>query len=237
MSFPAFNFGCTLSNFLKEGDGKVALVYGTKYGSTMETSIWMAEGMNRMVDVIDIEKADVKRLTREYDSYVFGSGIWKAGIHKELKSFLQSRSSLLDGRVLASFVVCGSRGEDESSRKRISRYLDQINSRLRSQPPLSQHFGGRLTVEKLTPEDRKALEKFYRVYLRKELESWNYMDKEKALSFGEEMDTVSSSQTVVPPEETVRAEAPSDGSGSCLKRSSEAEPSSLAAEGGRCFAL
>ncbi len=34
----------------------------------------------------------------------------------------------------------------------------------------------------------------------------------------------------------IRGEAPSDGSGSCLRRRSEAEPSSLAAEGGRCFA-
>ncbi len=34
----------------------------------------------------------------------------------------------------------------------------------------------------------------------------------------------------------LRGEGPSDGSGSCLRRRSEAEPSSLADEGGRCFA-
>ncbi len=34
----------------------------------------------------------------------------------------------------------------------------------------------------------------------------------------------------------LRGEAPSDGSGSCLRRRSGAEPSSLAAEGGSCFA-
>ncbi len=63
-----------------------------------------------------------------------------------------------------------------------------MNQHLRRPPKLSKNFGGRLIVEQLTPEDRQALEKFYRTYIHTELESWNYMDKDKTLSFGKEVD-------------------------------------------------
>jgi len=185
--FYAFHFGCDISKLLKETHKRGVILYGTKYGSTEETSLWMAEGINTSVEVLNIEKVEFKKIRDEYDFYILGSGIWKDGVHKDLKQFLTSEGSYIDDKVIATFVVCGTKEHDELSRERIKGYLNQINKYLQNPPILSKNFGGRLIVEKLTPEDREALIKFYRTYLHKELESWNYMVKDKTVSFGKEI--------------------------------------------------
>ncbi len=184
----AFNFGCDISKILKETDRRGVILYGTKYGSTEETSFWISEGIKKEVDVLNIEKVDFKMVRSAYDVYVLGSGVWIDGVHKDLKRFLESESSFIDGKVIATFVVCGSRGETEASKARIKGYLNQINNHLEHIPLMSQNFGGRLIVKQLTHEDHEALVKFYRTYLHKELEGWNYMDKGKTVSFGKEID-------------------------------------------------
>ncbi len=163
------------------------ILYGTKYGSTEETSLWMAEGIKRKVDVLNIAEVDFKTIRGGYDFYVLGSGVWTDGVHRDLKRFLVSEGGSIDGKVAATFVVCGSRGESEASRERIKGYLDQMNQYLKHPPRFSNNSGGTPIVKQLTPEDREALVKFYRTYLHKDLESWNYVNKDKTVSFGEEI--------------------------------------------------
>jgi menaquinone-dependent protoporphyrinogen IX oxidase len=187
LTYSAFQYGCDISRMINKPHSRIAIAYGTKYGSTKETAFWIAEGIQADVDVINVEEANFNKGIENHDAYVLGSGIWIDGIHQDLRRFLVSKKTIIDGKVLATFVVCGSRDNTESGRMRIKGYLEQINNYLKTPPPYSCYFGGRLIIENLTPEDYEILEEFYRTYLNKEMESWNYMDREKTVEFGKKL--------------------------------------------------
>jgi menaquinone-dependent protoporphyrinogen oxidase len=183
----ALNFGCTIKGLLGRDKNRAALIYGTKYGATRDTASWIKKGAGNTVDLINIENLNFKKAVADYDLFIIGSGVWIDGIHKRLKQFLSSESSSLQQKVVASFVVCGSRDTTEGGRKRIKRYLDQIHTPLAYKPALSNYFGGRVIVEQLTEEDREALTRFYKKYLKKELESWDRTEEKKAVMYGEKL--------------------------------------------------
>jgi menaquinone-dependent protoporphyrinogen oxidase len=191
----ALNFGCSIKGLLGK-DKKAALIFGTKYGSTGDTAKWVKKGTGANIDLINIEELNFEAALAKYDCFIVGSGVWIDGIHKRLKQFLSSESGHLKQRVLASFVVCGSQDTTEGGRKRIKRYLNQINSSLGYEPVLSSSFGGRVIVEQLTKEDREALTKFYRKYLGKELVSWDRTDEKKAVEYGKKLDRLIESCSV-----------------------------------------
>jgi len=183
----AFSFGCDISRALKSTHRKGAILYATRYGSTEETALWLAEGIKAETSVLNIESVDFSAVPNAYDFLILGSGIWVGGVHKEIKRFIQTEGSSIDGKVVATFVVCGSRGDDPAGQKRIQGYLDQINQHLTQPPKLSTSFGGRLVLDRLRPEDKEALTRFYKNFLKKPLEGWNYMDKTKTVSFGNQV--------------------------------------------------
>jgi len=187
LTYSAFHYGCDISRLINKSHSRIAILYGTKYGSTKETAFWIAEGIQADVDVINVEEADFNKVRENYDAYVLGSGIWIDGIHQDLRRFLVSEKAVIDGKVLATFIVCGSRDNKESGRMRIKGYLEQINNYLTTPPPHSHYFGGRLIIEDLTPEDHEILEDFYRTYLKRKMENWNYMDREKTVEFGRKL--------------------------------------------------
>lgn len=184
-SLLALNFGFALSQQVKaEPQQKIALIYATRYGATKDTVMWIARGLNREVDILNIEEiSDFSFVVTKYDYFVVGSGVWR-GIHKQLVAFLASQSELLSGKVIGSFVVCGSTADTESGKRRIEGYLKQIYLPLGYKPTLSTHFGGRLSVEKLTVEDKQALTRFYKIYLNRALESWDRTEPDKAKLYG-----------------------------------------------------
>lgn len=183
----ALNFGCSIKDLIGGKEGKIALVFGTKYGATEDTASWIREGIGEDVDLINIEELVFKKAISSYDHFIVGSGVWIDGVHKRLKDFLTAEPDQLKGMVIASFVVCGSQDRTEGGRKRIQKYLDQIQVPLGYEPALTGYFGGRIIVEQLTEEDRAALEKFYRTFLKTKLESWDRTDREKAVSYGREL--------------------------------------------------
>lgn len=185
----ALNFGCSLKGLVGEGE-KVALIYGTKYGSTRDTAAWIQEGLEGNAALMNVEEMDFGETVSRYDSFIAGSGVWIDGIHKKLKEFLKSHSTQLQERVLGSFVVCGSQDTTEGGRKRIAGYLRQISSPLGYQPAANRFFGGRIIVEQLTDSDREALETFYSKFLNQELHSWDRTDKYKAVKYGKELEQV-----------------------------------------------
>ena len=184
----ALNYGCSIKGFLGSDKNRVALIYGTKYGATKDTAAWIKKGAGNTVDLLNIENLTFNKALADYDLFILGSGVWIDGIHRRLKEFLSSNSISLKRKVIASFVVCGSRYTTEGGRRRIKRYLDQIHTPLGYKPALSNYFGGRVIVEKLTEEDREALTRFYEKYLKKELKSWDRTDEKKALLYGEKLD-------------------------------------------------
>lgn len=179
--FMAYSFGCSMQS---KSDSKLAIVYASRYGATSDTASWVAEGMGGDVTLLDIENVDFDRLVKEFDHLVLGSGVWTGGVHQRLKEFVATYSEQLQNKVLGSFVVCGSDGNTKSGRKRIAGYLAGINGPLLTLPEHVANFGGRLVLEKLSPEDRTQLTMFYQKYLQKELEAWDRTDPEKTKDYG-----------------------------------------------------
>lgn len=179
----AYQFGCGLSK-LFESEKRVALIYATRYGATRDTARWIAEGMKGKIDLIDVAAADLTRLSQKYDSYVVGSGVWTGGVDPVLQTWLRENQILLARKVLATFVVCGSRPGTPDADQRIAGYLKQLHSHLTVPPKQSKSFGGRLIVDRLTPEDRKALTAFYQKYLHQKLKDWDDTDPVAAQGFG-----------------------------------------------------
>jgi len=186
LSLAALNFGCSISNLTGDRAVNTALIYATKYGSTRDTAGWIRNGINGEIDLLNIEDISFPGTAKRYDSFIIGSGVWIGGVHNRLMEFLASQADMLDGKVIASFVVCGTDGGTESGKKRISGYFDQFHAPLKRMPLLSDYFGGRIIVEQLTEEDREALIKFYRTFLKTELTSWDKTDPDRAGRFGKD---------------------------------------------------
>lgn len=185
LSLAALNFGCSISTLIGEKSA-TALIYATKYGATRDTAGWIQNGINGDVDLLNIEDIYFPRTAKSYDAFIIGSGVWIGGVHNRLLEFLTSQADMLDGKVIASFIVCGTDGGTESGKKRIRSYFEPFHAPLTKLPLLSEYFGGRIIVEKLTEEDREALIKFYRTFLKSELTSWDKTDPDKAGRFGKD---------------------------------------------------
>ena len=184
----AFNFGCSLrSKIDRQGAKRVAVLYASRYGATADTAGWIAEGIGGDVALVDIAQHDSASVLAEHDLLIVGSGVWTGGPHPDIRNFSRDYAEQLSEKLLAVFVVCGTEPTSDSARKRIDGYLQQITQALKQAPLFTAQFGGRVVVEKLNNEDRAALNKFYRTYLNKELESWNRTSPEEATLFGDKL--------------------------------------------------
>lgn len=184
LSLLALNFGCSISKLIGDKSKNVALIYATKYGATKDTSYWIRNGINGKVDLLNIEGIPSSDVASRYDLFIIGSGIWVGGVHEKIIDFFISQAGILNSKVIASFIVCGTDGSTKEGKQRIDGYFEQLHSPLKDRPILSEYFGGRIIVEKLTKEDREALIRFYRTYLKTELMSWDKTDPKKAAFFG-----------------------------------------------------
>lgn len=187
LSVLALNFGCSISRLIEGHSKNVALIYGTKYGATKDTAYWIRNGIKRKVDILNIEGISYLDTALRYDLFIIGSGVWIGGVHDKLIDFLTLQAEKLDGKVIASFIVCGTDGSTAEGKDRIKGYFDQLHEPLNNRPFLSEYFGGRIIIEKLTKEDREALIQFYRTYLQSELTSWDKTDPKKAALFGKDV--------------------------------------------------
>lgn len=187
LSLLAFNFGCSISTLIANRSGNVALVYATKYGATRDTATWIKDGARGKIDLLNIESISYSEISSRYDLFIMGSGVWIGGVHEKLVDFLTSQANMLDGKVIASFIVCGTDGSTAGGEERIDGYFEQLHEPLKKMPLLSEYFGGRIIVEKLTAEDRDALVQFYQTYLKSELTSWDRTDPDKAKSYGKDL--------------------------------------------------
>jgi menaquinone-dependent protoporphyrinogen IX oxidase len=203
----AFQFGCTVSKVIEgkqeveEGEqqveereptvvpSSVAVLYGTRYGSTGDTADWICEGIGTTAVPIDVETVFFPNIMHEYDYFVIGSGVWIDGVHPGLLDLLSSYTTEIEGRIIASFIVCGTDPGSLSGQERIRRYFEQLHKPLDHQPVFNRSFGGRVIVEQLTEADKEALVKFYRKYLDRELESWDRTDPDAARLFGSDLKT------------------------------------------------
>ena len=187
VSASAYSFGNSIKPLIDEKSEKVALIYGTRYGATEDTAKWIAKGIGSSVDVLNIETIDFDETLQKYDKFIIGSGIWIDGAHKRLMELLITYKEQIEPKIIASFIVCGTTGEDEAGKARIEGYFERFHKPLDVKPSLKRHFGGRMIIEKLTEKDRKLLDNFYKNVLKKEFASWDRTKPENAEKFGAEL--------------------------------------------------
>jgi menaquinone-dependent protoporphyrinogen oxidase len=184
LSASAYIFGQNIKPGPDEKSIRTALIYGTRYGATEDTAQWIAKGMGDKVDVINIETMNFDESAGKYDRFVIGSGIWIDGVHQRLMEFLSSHKDEIQSKIIASFIVCGTTGEDEAGRKRIESYFERFHKPLDIKPPLQKHLGGRMVIAKLSEKDRKLLENFYHKIVKKEFADWDRTEPKEAELLG-----------------------------------------------------
>ena len=186
-SASAYSFGDSIKPFIDEKTDKVALLYGTRYGATEDTAKWIAKGIGSSVDVLNIETIDLDETINKYDKFIIGSGIWIDGAHKRLMELLSTHTEDMESKIIASFIVCGTTGEDDAGKGRIKGYFERFHKPLTLKPKNQRHFGGRMIIDKLNEKDRKLLDNFYNKVLKKEFKSWDRTKPEMAEKFGVEL--------------------------------------------------
>lgn len=187
VSASAYSFGESLKPLVEGKSEKVALLYGTRYGATKDTAMWIARGIGENVDVHNIEEVDFDETLPHYDKFIIGSGIWIDGAHPRLLKLLSNHTKVMQSKIIASFIVCGTTGEDEAGKLRIAGYFKKFHEPLQIKPNVNKHFGGRMTIEKLSDKDRKLLDNFYTKVLKKKFENWDRTNPELAEKFGADL--------------------------------------------------
>ena len=187
----AFSFGCSVKEQTPPSEGKqgpnIAIIYATRYGATEDTARWIAKGMEQNVDLLNIATMDADAVIKKYDAFVIGSGVWLGGVDKRILAFMDKYADKLDKRLPGTFIVCGTEGDSEAGQKRIEKYFKQLHAPLKHPPVNHKALGGRLVVEKLTAEDKAALEKFYRTFLKQELHDWDRTSPNTAYKYGKQV--------------------------------------------------
>jgi len=183
VSASAYSFGENIKEATQKSD-KIALIYGTRYGATEDTAKWIAKGLGFSVDILNIETIHFDETVKKYDKFIIGSGIWIDGPHKRLTELLSTHTKEIESKIIASFIVCGTTGEDTAGKGRIEGYFERFHTPLTVKPEMKRHFGGRMVIEKLSEKDRKLLDNFYNKILKKEFVSWDRTQPEQAEKFG-----------------------------------------------------
>ena len=184
LALTALLFGFDLAARDRNVERTTALVYATRYGATMETAGWIRSGLQAPVDLLDIEHISFSDVLRGYDRFIVGSGIWSGAVHSKVSEFFQAGREQLDGKLLATFIVCGSEENTAAGKAHIESYFNAMHAPLATRPPISKALGGRLVIERLSDADRNALSEFYLRNLHDQLRGWDRTDPAKARLFG-----------------------------------------------------
>src|SRR5512136_3137796 len=91
-----------LKLFPSPGKQKWAILFGSRYGSTRDASLWISEGMGGIADAFDArENPDLS----SFGSIVVGSGIYSGKIDRHLEDYLTRNASLISYRIRGLFIV------------------------------------------------------------------------------------------------------------------------------------
>jgi menaquinone-dependent protoporphyrinogen IX oxidase len=164
--------------FPNPGKQQWAVLFGSRYGSTRDASIWISEGMGGIADVFDArEKPDLS----PFDDIIVGSGIYLGKIDQPLESYLTRNTDSISNRIKALFVVCGSGGTP-----RAQAYIDALAKLCQISPSLTKTFPGRVTKRLLNKEDYKVEEEVFK-RRNQPFEDYDSLKRSDCLNFGEEI--------------------------------------------------
>jgi len=167
-----------LKLFPNPGKQKWAVLFGSRYGSTRDASLWVSEGMGGIADAFDArENPDLS----SFDYIIVGSGIYSGKIDQPLETYLTKNAASISKRIKALFVVCGS-----GDNPRAQAYVDVLAKFCQAKPPLTKIFSGRVTKRLLNKEDYKIEEEVFK-RRNQPFEDYDRLQRNDCLKFGEEI--------------------------------------------------
>ena len=167
-----------LKLFPSPGKQKWAILFGSRYGSTRDASLWISEGMGGIADAFDArENPDVS----SFDNIIVGSGIYNGKIDQYLENYLTRNAALILNRIKALFIVCGA-----GDSPRAQAFLDVLAKSCQAKPPLTKIFSGRVTKRLLSKDDYKIEEEVFK-RRNQPYEDYDNLKRSDCLKFGEEI--------------------------------------------------
>ena len=167
-----------LKLFPKQGKQKWAILFGSRYGTTRDASLWISEGMGGIADAFDArENPDLST----FESIIIGSGIYLGKIDHPLETYLARTSASISARIKALFIVCGA-----GDSPRAQAFVDVLAKSCHVKPPLIKIFSGRITKRLLNTEDYKVQEEVFK-RRNQSFEDYDRLQRSDCLKFGEEI--------------------------------------------------
>jgi menaquinone-dependent protoporphyrinogen IX oxidase len=167
-----------LKLFPSPGKQKWATLFGSRYGSTRDASLWISEGMGGITDAFDArENPDLS----SFDNIIVGSGIYNGKIDQYLENYLTRNAALILNRIKALFIVCGA-----GDSPRAQAFLDALAKSCQAKPPLTKIFSGRVTKRLLSKDDYKIEEEVFK-RRNQPFEDYDSLKRSDCLKFGEEI--------------------------------------------------
>ncbi|HUJ90966.1 MAG TPA: flavodoxin domain-containing protein [Syntrophorhabdales bacterium] len=165
-----------LKLFPNPGKQKWAVLFGSRYGSTRDASLWISEGMGGIADVFNArENPDLS----SFDAIVIGTGIYSGKIDQSLAAYLAKNGPVFSNRIKALFVVCG-QGDTPTGQG----FVEALAKACGAKPVITKVFPGRLTKRLLNAEDYKIEEEVAKKY-KQPYEDYDRLQRKDCLKFGE----------------------------------------------------
>ncbi|MHA1908043.1 MAG: flavodoxin domain-containing protein [Candidatus Thorarchaeota archaeon] len=125
---------------------KVAICYGSRYGTTTEIVEGMAktaETLGAQVEIVELKKSKLSLPLIDYDLVIIGSGIQVGRWTKEPLKFIEKNLDILSKQKVALFVVCAYAANPAQCDMAQKDFLDAIVAKYPNLAPVSTGlFGG-----------------------------------------------------------------------------------------------
>lgn len=150
------------------------VIYASKYGSTKEYALLMAEKLG--IEALRASEATSEVILRA-DYLVLGSPIYAYSVLPQMESFLEEYHQQIKDKPLFAFVVCGDTLWNPKSGEGGDKNLSKLTDRLPSEPLAVTILGGRMNMDELDDEDGPRIRAFYD-RIGREAKGFNRMELE-----------------------------------------------------------
>ncbi|MFW9954315.1 MAG: flavodoxin domain-containing protein [Candidatus Thorarchaeota archaeon] len=168
---------------------RIAICYGSRYGTTTEIVKGMAETattLGAQVEIVELKKSKLSAAIEEYDIIIVGSGIRVERWTKEPLKFIEENLESLSKQKVALFVVCGDAGNPSRCDYAQKNYLDAIVEQYPGLSPVSTglfagmfdlkryNFPTRALVKSIIKQRASGLEEIPEVM---DLRDWDHINE------------------------------------------------------------